>query len=184
VSTWVDEPLAPAPRTTDVAETAPRATSRRRALLALGITACFAVPAALWYGGRAGDGRSVAVLPFLDLTTQEMNEEYLADGTTEATIDKLAQVQGLRVAAPTASFFYKGKQVPVAEIGESLRVTYLLDGSLRESGATMRVATRLIRAADGYVVWSATYDRPKADKLKLQDEIADEVARALNGSIK
>jgi transcriptional activator of cad operon len=127
--------------------------------------------------------RSVAVLPFLDLTTQEMNEEYFADGMTEELIDKLSKIPGLRVPPPTSSFYFKGKQIPVADIAKSLAVTYVLDGSVRKSDATLRIAVRLIRADDGYVVWSETYDRPLDDKLKVQDDIAGEVAKALRATI-
>jgi TolB-like protein len=122
-------------------------------------------------------------LPFLDLTTQEMNEEYFADGMTEELIDKLSKIPGLRVPPPTSSFYFKGKQIPVADIAKSLAVTYVLDGSVRKSDATLRIAVRLIRADDGYVVWSETYDRPLDDKLKVQDDIAGEVAKALRATI-
>jgi TolB-like protein len=125
---------------------------------------------------------TVAVLPFLDLT-DSMNEEPFADGMTEELIHKLSQVPGLRVPAPTASFYFKGKQLPLPEIAKSLHVTYVLDGSVRKSGDTLRVAARLVRADDGYVVWSENYDRPVADKLGVQDDIAGEVTGALRRSI-
>jgi TolB-like protein len=128
--------------------------------------------------------KSVAVLPFLDLTTQEMNEEYFADGMTEELIDKLSKVPGLRVPPPTSSFYFKGKKLTVTDIAKSLGVVYLLDGSVRKSDSTLRVAARLIRADDGYVVWSETYDRPVGDKLMIQDDIAGEVTKALKASIR
>jgi transcriptional activator of cad operon len=125
---------------------------------------------------------SVAVLPFLDLT-DTMNEEPFADGMTEELIHKLSQVPGLRVPAPTASFYFKGKQLPLPQIAKALNVTYVLDGSVRKSGATLRVAARLVRADDGYVVWSENYDRPVDDKLRVQDDIAGEVTRSLSRGI-
>jgi TolB-like protein/DNA-binding winged helix-turn-helix (wHTH) protein len=125
---------------------------------------------------------SVAVLPFLDLTAG-MKEEGFADGMTEELIDKLSKVRGLRVPAPTSSFYFKGKQITVADIARSLGVAYVLDGSVRKSGTMLRVAARLIRADSGYIVWSETYDRPFEDKLKVQDEIAGEVTKALRTSI-
>jgi len=125
---------------------------------------------------------SVAVLPFLDLTAG-MKEEEFADGMTEELIDKLSKVRGLRVPAPTSSFYFKGKQITVADIAKSLGVAYVLDGSVRKSGTTLRVAARLIRADNGYIVWSETYDRPFEDKLWVQDEIAGEVTKALRTSI-
>jgi transcriptional activator of cad operon len=127
--------------------------------------------------------RSVAVLPFLDLTTQAMNEEYFADGLTEELIDRLSRIPGLRVPAPTASFFFKGKQLTVAQMARSLGVSYVLDGSVRKSDTTLRIAARLVHASDGYVVWSATYDRPPGDKLQVQDDIAREVAQELRTAL-
>ena len=126
--------------------------------------------------------KTIAVLPFLDLT-DSMNEEPFADGMTEELIHKLSKMQGLRVPGPTDSFYFKGKQLPLAEIARSLRVSYVLDGSVRKSGDTLRVAARLVRADDGYVVWSETYDRPVDDKLMVQDDIAGEVTSALRTSI-
>ncbi|MGA2048922.1 MAG: winged helix-turn-helix domain-containing protein [Terracidiphilus sp.] len=124
---------------------------------------------------------SIAVLPFLDLT-QGMKEEEFADGMTEELIDKLSKIPGLRVPSPTSSFYFKGKQIPVADIAKSLGVAYVVDGSVRKSGAQLRVAARLVRADNGYVVWSETYDRPFTDRLMVQDDIAGEVAKALNAT--
>ncbi|HEX7251759.1 MAG TPA: winged helix-turn-helix domain-containing protein [Thermoanaerobaculia bacterium] len=123
--------------------------------------------------------KSVAVLPFLDLTQGMKNEEF-ADGMTEELIDKLSKVPGLRVPSPTSSFYFKNKKVPVADIAKDLGVVYVLDGSVRKSGSRLRVAARLIRADNGYVVWSETYDRPSDHALMVQDDIAAEVTRALS----
>ena len=128
--------------------------------------------------------RSVAVLPFLDLTSEAMNEEYFADGMTEELIGQLARIPGLRVPAPTASFYFKGKQVSVAAFAHSLGVAYVLDGSVRKSDTTLRISARLVRAADGYVVWTQTYDRPEGDRLRVQEDIAAAVARALPAAIR
>lgn len=128
------------------------------------------------------DPKSVAVLPFLDLT-EGMKEEEFADGMTEELIDQLSRIPGLRVPAPTASFYFKGKQAPLAEMAKTLGVAYVLDGSVRKSGARLRVAARLVRAENGYVIWSETYDRPVIDKLVVQEDIAGEVAKALRASI-
>jgi transcriptional activator of cad operon len=135
--------------------------------------------------------KSVAVLPFLDLT-DDMNQEPFADGMTEELIDKLSKIPGLRVPPPTSSFSFKGKlwphshaspQITVAEIAKTLGVAYILDGSVRKSGARLRVDARLIRAETGYVIWSETYDRPFNDILMVQDDIAGEVTKALRASI-
>lgn len=127
--------------------------------------------------------RSIAVLPFLDLT-DAMNEEPFADGVTEELIDKLSQLHDLHVASPTSSFYFKGKQVTVGQVATSLDVAYVLDGSVRKSGNTLRVAARLVRANDGFVAWSETYDRTWDDKLMIQDDIASEVSKALKVSIR
>jgi TolB-like protein len=102
---------------------------------------------------------------------------------TEELIDKLSKIPGLRVTPPTSSFYFKGKQVTVADVAKALRVAYVLDGSVRKSGARLRVAARLIRADNGYVVSSESYDRPLHDILMVQDDIAGEVTKALRASI-
>jgi transcriptional activator of cad operon len=130
----------------------------------------------------AQTNKSIAVLPFVDLT-EGMKEEEFADGMTEELIDKLSKIPGLQVPAPTSSFYFKGKQIPIADIAKSLGAAYVLDGSVRKSGARVRVAARLIRPDSGYVVWSETYDRPWDDILMIQDDIAGEVSKALRASI-
>src|SRR6266853_1012852 len=135
--------------------------------------------------------KSIAVLPFIDLT-DKMNAEPFADGMTEELIDKLSKIPGLRVPPPTASFYFKGQlwprshgtaQITIAEIAKKLAVVYVLDGSVRKSGTRLRVDARLIRADNGYVVWSESYDRPFDDILMVQDDIAGEVTKALKASI-
>jgi len=135
--------------------------------------------------------KSIAVLPFLDLT-DDMNQEPFADGMTEELIDKLSKIPGLRVPPPTSSFYFKFKlwprskgseQITIAEIAKALGVAYVLDGSVRKSGTRVRVDARLIRAENGFVVWSEVYDRPFDDILMVQDDIAGEVAKALKSSI-
>ena len=167
---------------------------RRRRLMAAVAILCLAFPAV--YILRDGlatlrpaapavpatPQNSVAVLPFLDLTEGMKNEEF-ADGITEELIDKLSKVPGLKVPSPTSSFYFKGKQVPVADIAKSLNVAYALDGSLRKSGTRVRVDVRLLRADNGFIVWSATYDQPMSDILTIQDDIAVKVTKALKQSI-
>jgi transcriptional activator of cad operon len=148
---------------------------------------------ALQFRGKAGNDnprsavaaesqRSIAVLPFLDLT-EGMKEEEFADGMTEELIDKLSKISGLRVPGATSSFYFKGKQMPVAVIAKSLGVAYVLDGSVRKSGGRLRVAARLVRAESGFVIWSETYDRPFDDVIMVQDDIASAVTKALRASI-
>jgi transcriptional activator of cad operon len=122
---------------------------------------------------------SIAVLPFLDLTSESMDQEFFADGMTEELIDRLSKIPGLHVPPPTSSFYFKDKKISIADIAKSLGVEYVLDGSLRKSGSTLRIAARLVRADSGFVVWSETYDRLLDDTLKIQDDIAGEVTKAL-----
>lgn len=125
---------------------------------------------------------SIAVLPFLDLT-EEMDHGPFADGMTEELIDRFSKIPGLKVPPPTSSFYFKGKQMPVAEIAKTLGVAYVVDGSVRKSGTWLRVDARLIRADNGYVMWSQSYDRPIANLLAIQDDIAGKVTSALKTSI-
>lgn len=180
--------VAPVDTPVDEAPASPRARTRSRMYAALAAAILLGVGSLTYYlptprtAASGVTSPTVAVLPFLDLT-DDMNEEPFADGMTEELIHKLSKVHGLRVPAPTASFYFKGKQLPVAEIAKSLHVIYVLDGSVRKSGDTLRVAARLLRADDGYVVWSETYDRPLSDKLMVQDDIAGEVTSALRATI-
>jgi TolB-like protein len=122
--------------------------------------------------------KSVAVLPFVDLTEGMQHEEF-ADGMAEEIINRLHALPDFRVPAPTSTFYFKNKDVPVADIARTLRVSYVVDGSVRKSGATVRVSVRLIHADRADVVWSETYDRPFSDVLLVQDDIAGEVTKAL-----
>jgi transcriptional activator of cad operon len=126
--------------------------------------------------------RSIAVLPFLDLT-EGMKEEEFADGITEELIDKLSKIPGLQVPTATSSFYFKGKQMPLAEMAKSLGVVYVIDGSVRKSGTTVRVAARLVRAENGYVLWAETYNRPFGDIVTVQDDIAGEVTKKLRAEV-
>ena len=127
--------------------------------------------------------KSIAVVPFLDLT-EGMVEETFADGMTEELIDKLSKIPELMVPSATASFSYKGAKIPVADLARKLHVIYLLDGSVRKSGSRVRVAARLTRADEGYVMWTETYDRPFDDIVMVQDDIAGKVVAALRKSIR
>jgi TolB-like protein/DNA-binding winged helix-turn-helix (wHTH) protein/Flp pilus assembly protein TadD len=125
---------------------------------------------------------SVGVLPFLDLSDTK-DQQYFADGLTEELIERLATARRLHVAARSSSFYFKGKQAAVADIARTLRVSYLLEGSVRKAGGTLRVTTHLVRAEDGYDLWSQTYDRPLADVLQIQDQIASGVVHAFKMSV-
>jgi TolB-like protein len=124
------------------------------------------------------DARSLAVLPFVNMSGDADNE-YFSDGLTEELLNVLAQVEGLKVAARTSSFRFKNEVGDMADIARQLRVAHLLEGSVRRSGDRVRITAQLINAADGFHLWSETYDRQLTDIFAIQDDIAAEVARAL-----
>ena len=122
--------------------------------------------------------RSIAVLPLVDMSPAGGNT-YLGDGLSEELSTKLAQIPGLRVAARTSSFEFKGRNLDVRKIGQSLGVRHVLEGSVRRNGDDVRVTVQLIDAATGYHVWAGNFDRKWRDVLDLQDEIALSVTDAL-----
>jgi TolB-like protein/Tfp pilus assembly protein PilF len=126
--------------------------------------------------------KSIAVLPFADMSAQR-DQEYFSDGLAEALIDLLMQVRDLRVPARTSSFSFKGKSDDIASIAHKLRVAHVLEGSVRKAGNTIRVTVHLIRADDGYHLWSKTYDGNIEDIFKVQDEIAGSVVEALKAQL-
>ena len=127
-------------------------------------------------------GPSVAVLPFVNMSGDKENE-YFSDGLTETLLHMLAQLPELRVAARTSSFAFKGKDTGIAEISELLGVAHVLEGSVQKSGNRVRITAQLIRANDGFHVWSQNYDRDLDDIFAIQDEIAKDVAGALDASL-
>jgi serine/threonine-protein kinase len=126
--------------------------------------------------------KSIAVLPFADLS-EKKDQEHFSDGLAEALIDLLTQVPDLRVPARTSSFFFKGKSDDIATIAEKLRVAHVLEGSIRKADATVRVTAHLIRAENGYHLWSKTYDRDVKEIFQVQDDIAGVVVEALKAKL-
>lgn len=127
---------------------------------------------------QPADLHSVAVLPFANLSGDE-NNDYFSDGLSEELMNLLAKVPGLRVAARTSSFYFKGHTGDVAEIGDQLNVATILEGSVRRAGDRVRVTAQLVKAADGFPMWSETYDRHLDDIFGIQEDIAGEVVDAL-----
>lgn len=125
---------------------------------------------------------SVAVLPFVNMSSDEDNE-YFSDGLTETLLHMLSQIPNLQVAARTSSFAFKGKNQNVREIAEALHVAHILEGSVQRVGNRVRITAQLIRADDGFHVWSAIFDRTIDDIFAIQDEIAEEVGSALSTSL-
>ena len=126
--------------------------------------------------------KSIAVLPFVDMS-EKQDQGYFSDGLTEELLDLLSQVPDLRVPARTSSFYYKGKSEDIATIAQKLRVAHVLEGSVRKAGSTIRVTAQLIRADNGYHLWSKTYDRDIKDIFRVQDEIAAAVVEALKAKL-
>ena len=122
--------------------------------------------------------KSVAVLPFIDLS-EKRDQEYFSDGLSEELIDVLTKIPNLRVPARTSSFSFKGKSATVGEIASALGVTHVLEGSVRKAGDRMRITAQLVRADNGFHVWSQTYDREVRDVFAVQDDIAHAVAEQL-----
>jgi transcriptional activator of cad operon len=176
---------APPPQAESALPAAAKARPRPVALAAL-LACAVAIGLLVWQAtagvAPAAHPRAIAVLPFLDLT-DDMNEEPFADGMAEELIGKLSKMPGVEVSPAASSYHFKDKRPAVAEVAKALNVAFVLDGSVRKSGSTLRVAARLTRAGDGFVIWSENYDRAWNDKLMIQEDIAGEVSKALAKSI-
>jgi TolB-like protein len=122
---------------------------------------------------------SVAVLPFADMSPAK-DQEYFSDGIAEELLNQLAQIRGLQVAGRTSSFAFKGQNEDLRVIGEKLNVAHVLEGSVRKSGERVRITAQLVKATDGYHVWSETFDRDLTDIFGIQEEIAKAVASSLS----
>ncbi len=166
---------------------APRGPGLVIALVGLGLLA--AAPGLAWYFGTRGRQSptaddavpreaSIAVLPFADMSPQH-DQGYLADGISEEIMNVLAHVEGLHVAGRTSSFAFKETKAGVEEIGRSLRVGNVLEGSVRKEGTRIRVTAQLISVRDGFHRWSETFDRDLTGIFAIQDEIARSIADAL-----
>jgi len=126
----------------------------------------------------AVSSKSIAVLPFSHLSN-DPDDEFFCDGLAEELLNALAKISGLKVAARTSSFIFKGKELNVSDIGQSLGVASVLEGSVRKSGSRLRITVQLINVSDGYHLWSERYDREMRDIFDVQDEITLAVIEAL-----
>jgi TolB-like protein/Flp pilus assembly protein TadD len=125
---------------------------------------------------------SIAVLAFAN-RSNDPNDEYFSDGLADELLNVLAKIRGLRVAARTSSFQFKGKNEDVAVIGRKLHVATVLEGSVRKSGHRVRISVQLVKVADGFQLWSETYDRTLEDIFAVQDDIARTVVDALRETL-
>lgn len=139
-----------------------------------------------WSGGNrvadSGDDKSIAVLPFVDLS-EAGDQEFFADGIAEEILNVLVRIPDLQVAGRTSSFSFKGRNEDLRGIGAALGVDHVLEGSVRRAGSRLRITAQLIRSEDGFHVWSETFDRQATDIFDIQDEIAGAVAVALAASL-
>ena len=129
-------------------------------------------------GPAAVDAKSVAVLAFTNLSDDKGNE-YFSDGISEELLNVLAKIPGLKVTARTSAFYFKGKDLPIADIARQLGVAYIVEGSVRKQGDRVRISAELIKAADGFQAWSDQFDRNLKDIFAVQDEITGLIAGSL-----
>ena len=122
--------------------------------------------------------KSIAVLPFTDLS-EGHDQEYFSEGLADEILHLLGRIADLKVAARTSAFSFKGRSDDILTIGQKLQVAHILEGSVRKTGNAVRISVQLIKAVDGYQVWSQTYDRRLDDVFKVQGDIAADVAKAL-----
>lgn len=126
--------------------------------------------------------KSIAVLAFADMSMNQ-DQEYFSDGISEEILNLLAKIPDLKVISRTSSFSFKGTNATVAEIGEALNVTHILEGSVRKSGDVLRITAQLINVANGAHLWSKTYDKELKDIFQIQDEIATSVTKELKATL-
>jgi TolB-like protein/tRNA A-37 threonylcarbamoyl transferase component Bud32/Flp pilus assembly protein TadD len=137
-----------------------------------------AVLSAAWPRTVESCKRSIGVLPFADLSA-EKDQDYFCDGMAEEIINALTKIDGLRVAARTSSFAFKGKNEDVRAIGRKLNVEAVMEGSVRRAGRRIRVTGQLVNVSNGYHLWSGQFDRELEDVFAIQEEIAESIASAL-----
>ena len=125
---------------------------------------------------------AIAVLPFVNMSRDE-DIEYFSDGLAEELLNVLSKIRGLRVAARTSAFSFKGKQTTVTEIGRTLNVASVLEGSIRMAGNRIRISVQLVKVSDGFYLWSRTYDRTMDDIFAVQDDIAQSVVTELRAML-
>jgi serine/threonine protein kinase/tetratricopeptide (TPR) repeat protein len=125
---------------------------------------------------------SIAVLPFVNRSASA-DDEYFSDGLADELLNVLAKIRGLRVAARTSAFHFKGKDTTIAEVGRALSVAAVLEGSVRKAGNRVRISVQLVKVSDGYHLWSETYDRTLEDIFAVQDDIAQSVVKELRTTL-
>ena len=163
----------------DRAESITQHTGRKLDFIIIGVltvaVAIFSIDKFVWTDNRQ---RTIAVLPFINMS-DDPEQEYFSDGISEEILNLLAQIPELRVTSRTSAFSFKGKDATIAEVGRTLDVEHVLEGSVRRSGDTIRITAQLIEVDSDVHVWSETWDRTFEDIFVIQDEIAEAVVSAL-----
>lgn len=136
------------------------------------------IPTPAQIGVKAGSEKTIAVLPFVNMSADPDNE-YFSDGISEEILNALTKVEGLQVTARTSSFSFKGKNKDIRQIGTKLGVSTILEGSVRRSGKKVRITAQLINTSDGYHIWSEVYDSDLEDIFQVQDEISLKILNRL-----
>lgn len=132
--------------------------------------------------GTRAPGTTIAVLPFVNMSSDE-EQSYFSDGVTEEILNVLAKVEALKVTGRTSSFAFKNKSIDLRKIGQILGVDYLLEGSVRSQGSRVRITAQLISVADGFHLWSETYDRELDNVFAIQDDIALKILAQLKAKL-
>jgi TolB-like protein/DNA-binding SARP family transcriptional activator/Tfp pilus assembly protein PilF len=163
---------------------APRPRRRRYVVAAIALVVLM-VGAAWIFSGQSSAPPApvaVAVLPFIDLSPAR-DQEYFSDGISEELINTLSQIEGIQVSSRTSAFAFKGKGTDVREIGRALRASHIVEGSVRRTADRFRISVQLVNVADGYHVWTETYDGEMRDVLTIETDIARAVAEKLQGKL-
>jgi TolB-like protein len=134
-----------------------------------------------WWIGEPPD-KSIAILPFVNVSSDE-EMDFFSDGITDEILNSLASIRELKVAGRTSAFAFKGQNRDLRTIGDILGVQYILEGSIRRSGSTVRITAQLVHVTDGFPIWSETYDRELTDVFAVQDEISKEVVVQLEAQL-
>src|SRR6266702_2791334 len=189
---WAFELTPEGLKRTEFAEELPTKSARSHAWIYVVVIAG-AISASLFFLGRytsskqSGNvelsAKSVAVLPFVNMSSDRENE-YFVDGLTEEILNRVAQINELKVPGRTTCFAFKDKNADLRQVGASLGVAHVLEGGVRKSGERLRITAQLVRTLDGYHLWSQSFDRKLDDVFAIQEEIARSIAEALSVQLK
>jgi TolB-like protein len=187
---WAFELTPEGLKRTEFADELPKKSARSRAWIYVVIIAG-AISVSLFFLGRHTSSKqsaelpakSIAVLPFVNMSSDRENE-YFVDGLTEEILNRVAQINELKVPGRTSCFAFKDKNADLRQVGASLGVAHVLEGSVRKSGERLRITVQLVRTLDGYNLWSQSFDRKLDDVFAIQEEIARSIAEALSVQLK